>query len=93
MRGKQFDGVLGSLGAGNIPAYAGKPSNTITRTRVPRNIPAYAGKTLWGCLWGWVTGEYPRVCGENKPTLPEELEKAGTSPRMRGKLSPRGGRT
>ena len=51
-----------------------------------RNIPAYAGKTARGGSCCRVTGEHPRVCGENCADLPVPYEHHGTSPRMRGKL-------
>ena len=53
-----------------------------------RNIPAYAGKTN-----GWTkaaarNAEHPRVCGENLASSRAVPAALGTSPRMRGKLSP-----
>ena len=51
------------------------------------NIPAYAGKTQSGLSGCCRMSEHPRVCGENLEgkTITESL--AGTSPRMRGKLT------
>ena len=50
-------------------------------------IPAYAGKT---CIWSLLTKPgraHPRVCGENLEYAARRPNRAGSSPRVRGKQS------
>ena len=59
---------------------------------IPRGlIPAYAGKTLKIWLQLSKPGAHPRVCGENRRSRNRRSERAGSSPRMRGKPSKGGG--
>ena len=49
-------------------------------------IPAHAGKTrplLPAHMESWA---HPRACGENVREAPRDVDRAGSSPRMRGKL-------
>ena len=78
-------GVHDRARAGTSPRMRGKPEPHEAVTRATRNIPAYAGKTARGGSCCRVTGEHPRVCGENCADLPVPYEHHGTSPRMRGK--------
>ena len=50
-------------------------------------IPACAGKTLACCLVRSTMRAHPRVCGENVVSKPNSTSKAGSSPRVRGKLA------
>ena len=52
-------------------------------------IPADAGSTSsddWKALPGW---DHPRGCGEHAPVTPSGASLPGSSPRMRGALTPR----
>ena len=71
---------------GTSPRMRGKPAEKIGCPPSSRNIPAYAGKTF--DIGDAVAGqkEHPRVCGENGATIGRGISRAGTSPRMRGKL-------
>ena len=73
---------------GTSPRTRGKHGCAQSRTTWIGNIPAHAGKTAKNTGLLLRPREHPRARGENKPTLPDELEKAGTSPRTRGKLPP-----
>ena len=48
-------------------------------------IPAHAGKTVARLSMFRVLGAHPRACGENTPAWALSRERAGSSPRMRGK--------
>ena len=72
---------------GTSPHTRGKLGLPDFRPVEGRNIPAYAGKTDDIAPSTISRTEHPRIRGENKPTLPDELEKAGTSPHTRGKHS------
>ena len=79
------DQVSVFLDQGTSPRMRGKPCGLLCCLSHHRNIPAYAGKTgVLGSL-GAVTGEHPRVCGENRKVFEGEDFYSGTSPRMRGK--------
>ena len=77
---------------GTSPRMRGKPLNLFHHSRHTRNIPAYAGKTGLEPRTHWLRSEHPRVCGENAVEKFVDGCGYGTSPRMRGKLSPRADR-
>ena len=52
-------------------------------------IPARAGKTSSPWSPSGPPSAHPRACGENTTSLSSALFKAGSSPRVRGKLRPR----
>ena len=54
-----------------------------------RITPAYAGKTILFAIGGQGMKDHPRVCGENTPGGDAAFARAGSPPRMRGKLLPR----
>ena len=54
-----------------------------------RLIPACAGKTTQALEHTHVCQAHPRVCGENGRVVSRDNETAGSSPRVRGKPSPR----
>ena len=71
---------------GSSPRVRGKPAFA---TEIPYGlglIPACAGKTRKGGVCGGRAGAHPRVCGENALFIGGVLSKAGSSPRVRGKL-------
>ena len=49
-------------------------------------IPAYAGSTNRPIPNRFAGRDHPRVCGEHLKVLQSELNKQGSSPRMRGAL-------
>ena len=74
------------LVSGSPPRMRGKVS-VFLRSEDPNGItPAYAGKrVIYGAIrhrrW-----DHPRVCGEKRHTLPRSITRAGSPPRMRGKV-------
>ena len=76
------------LTRGTSPRMRGKPLVSPLRAAYQRNIPAYAGKTNTGSESEESNEEHPRVCGENGYMIGEAYIRIGTSPRMRGKLTP-----
>ena len=65
----------------------GKLAEAAALVTFKRNIPAYAGKTIIVHRDTLLPTEHPRVCGENAVDAYDEIQIAGTSPRMRGKLA------
>ena len=51
-------------------------------------IPAHAGKTFSAPLSSFQTWAHPRACGENQVRCEHFINILGSSPRMRGKLTP-----
>ena len=74
---------------GTSPRMRGKPIACITRSVDTGNIPAYAGKTVINGTPKGIEAEHPRVCGENGAAAVFPITGHGTSPRMRGKRSPK----
>ena len=75
------------LNAGTSPRMRGKQRFERWWIELARNIPAYAGKTNVYDATIDTKEEHPRVCGENAQVAGVALVDAGTSPRMRGKLT------
>ena len=71
---------------GSSPRVRGKP--WFRKSLCPRAglIPACAGKTPTRDTAKRVPRAHPRVCGENTPPALRKSVKAGSSPRVRGKL-------
>ena len=65
----------------------GKPANGTHHLSISRLIPAHAGKTFEIGGFGVWHGAHPRACGENAVPGALVIIAAGSSPRMRGKLS------
>ena len=82
IRGLSEDTTIGSS-----PRVRGKRFRTIRRQPARRLIPACAGKTLAGRGLRSACRAHPRVCGENTVAVTALTQKAGSSPRVRGKLS------
>ena len=74
---------------GSSPRVRGKRLRLLAQTRTRRLIPARAGKTAMRTGAGADTGAHPRACGENWEGWGTALKPAGSSPRVRGKLSGR----
>ena len=64
----------------------GKPLLSRLLNSVCRITPADAGKTRLYSRLFFVLKDHPRGCGENKEPAHNEQQKAGSPPRMRGKL-------
>ena len=72
---------------GSSPRVRGKLASGPWRSKRRGLIPARAGKTdaqQPSVIYPWA---HPRACGENVPTLVTSQAEAGSSPRVRGKLS------
>ena len=90
MRGKH-PGAAATAGLQwNIPAYAGKTSARWPGRPYHQEHPRVCGETSTAWRPPPNSPEHPRVCGENIVVDVRELQRAGTSPRMRGKLTPVG---
>ena len=72
---------------GSSPRVRGKPVVNLIAGLCQGLIPACAGKTLTRRLKSTGTWAHPRVCGENFSRGVEQVPAAGSSPRVRGKLS------
>ena len=71
--------------SGSSPRMRGKHIADTGRGTVRGLIPAYAGKTGYICLTCVDKRAHPRVCGENTLWLSSQIDRQGSSPRMRGK--------
>ena len=70
---------------GSSPRVRGKQMREEVAGIPPGLIPACAGKT-WRCTPGPCSAwAHPRVCGENIASTGRESDRAGSSPRVRGK--------
>ena len=76
-------------GGGSPPQVRGKPASSTMRFALARITPAGAGKTIYCCTRQAVTADHPRRCGENKHTGRRRIERLGSPPQVRGKLSHR----
>ena len=74
---------------GSSPRVRGKPCIRRPGRCARRLIPAHAGKTLDGRAHDEHHRAHPRACGENRTFVPSSRIIVGSSPRMRGKLTPR----
>ena len=70
---------------GSSPRVRGKRRDGQARRPRPGLIPACAGKTPPPGATPGSDGAHPRVCGENETMSLAEYERAGSSPRVRGK--------
>ena len=72
---------------GSSPRVRGKLGHTVLGDVAQRLIPACAGKTLGTRNRLTQNEAHPRVCGENSGVFAISLCRAGSSPRVRGKLN------
>ena len=72
---------------GSSPRVRGKHAGGEPAPGVVRLIPACAGKTHQPRRAWRVVQAHPRVCGENIISMQAFRQRAGSSPRVRGKLS------
>ena len=79
------------LAAGSSPRVRGKPRSRHHVVEARGLIPACAGKTSVFGLAASSLRAHPRVCGENAQVGHRDLVGDGSSPRVRGKHSRRGG--
>ena len=73
--------------AGSSPRVRGKHPEVSKIDKGPRLIPACAGKTPRKAPAPPSTPAHPRVCGENLIDQANRVGPAGSSPRVRGKLT------
>ena len=74
------------------PRVRGKPARRVELDCLARLIPACAGKTRSASRSPPTWRAHPRACGENASVADWATLPAGSSPRVRGKHSPRHGR-
>ena len=79
--------VLSCVLFGSSPRMRGKPWWPGGIPRHPRIIPAHAGQTHGGVIGAVPSTDHPRACGANPNTVIPVTATAGSSPRMRGKLT------
>ena len=72
--------------AGSPPRMRGKDFPPLGGVEKRGITPAYAGKSSCLLIKASRTRDHPRVCGEKFDALPLEVKKAGSPPRMRGKV-------
>ena len=71
--------------AGSSPRVRGKLDQTQCRDLLGGLIPARAGKTFTRQSSRWQEWAHPRACGENRYAQTASANRAGSSPRVRGK--------
>ena len=74
------------VGRGSSPRMRGTHEIPALGRRDPGIIPAHAGNTLNAAKIVVTTRDHPRACGEHQLTTGGDVQKAGSSPRMRGTL-------
>ena len=74
-------------GCGSSPRVRGKLIATAMRQLSLGLIPACAGKTSAHSYCPTLPRAHPRVCGENAAFMRRRYSRAGSSPRVRGKLA------
>ena len=74
---------------GSSPRMRGKPVLAIVRHLRVRIIPAHAGQTAYRSQGPSRPSDHPRACGANSSTTGYMMARAGSSPRLRGKLPDR----
>ena len=70
---------------GSPPRMRGKETDSRRQCCSAGITPAYAGKRTLFCLAGRRNRDHPRVCGEKKRTVADNVAPQGSPPRMRGK--------
>ena len=76
-----------TIDQGSYPRMRGKLERWHDAGNEPGLIPAHAGKTTVASLALTGNAAHPRACGENLRVWRSSSMKAGSSPRMRGKLA------
>ena len=74
------------VNTGSSPRVRGKPAGGGDEGVDVGLIPACAGKTAWASRGSCPPRAHPRVCGENSLRWALIVPRAGSSPRVRGKL-------
>ena len=80
--------MVGVCPAGSSPRVRGKPRRATSARTPTRLIPARAGKTFQPAPRPLRGAAHPRACGENVGHVAGVIGPDGSSPRVRGKLSP-----
>ena len=81
------DSVAFSSRSGSSPRVRGKPGSGHVPQHARRIIPARAGQTESFTFFRMMSPDHPRACGANSMAWPVSSAAAGSSPRVRGKLS------
>ena len=81
--------TMGAAALGSSPRIRGKSPSVRHQRRGGRIIPANTGKMQAVARRRGGSGDHPREYGENSFDLPENYTPNGSSPRIRGKSSPR----
>ena len=71
---------------GSSPRVRGKRIPIRQRHKPTRIIPARAGQTVRGSVSQSYRADHPRACGANSRLIGSSSARAGSSPRVRGKL-------
>ena len=74
-------------GAGSPPRMRGKGTDKTGSAAFSGITPAYAGKSLKLLLSAFHLQDHPRVCGEKNSSTTTAAGRAGSPPRMRGKVN------
>ena len=74
--------------SGSSPRVRGKLTLPTKILRACRIIPARAGQTPAASVSNSTSADHPRACGANSGTITQTADLSGSSPRVRGKLSP-----
>ena len=85
-KGSRYREIIRSMGS--PPRVRGKGGIGIYSTFTHGITPACAGKSCSGCCSCSCAGDHPRVCGEKSKEVAEYASKAGSPPRVRGKVEP-----
>ena len=73
-----------SLNSGSSPRMRGTPSQAVGVGVQPRFIPAHAGNTSYNTGGYGSFTVHPRACGEHRVRCNPQVNRTGSSPRMRG---------
>ena len=87
VRGNLYAFTRVGIPLGSIPACAGEPSHTSTRSSETGVYPRVCGEPPESHVEGRERRVYPRVCGGTGLTVRQEHPPTGLSPRVRGNLS------
>ena len=83
--GEHFNGYVGQcVLAGSSPRMRGTQVLTLQFLHLMGIIPAYAGNTAVLMVGSACRRDHPRVCGEHRNVIQEDMLRRGSSPRIRG---------
>ena len=85
-KGSRYREIIRSMGS--PPRVRGKDAVLFYMADPVGITPACAGKRRYRYLFDFYTRDHPRVCGEKSKEVAEYASKAGSPPRVRGKVEP-----